>query len=373
MAANDFGPFSSLPKAGQWSVLAVLSVILATLLELARLPAALMLGPMIAAIMLAVGGGKVAVPKWLFQAAQAVIGCMVARIITGDIVWRFLRQWPLFVGLALVVIAMSCVLGVVLSKWKVLPDTTAIWGLLPGAASVMMLMAGEFGADARLVAFMQYLRVLVVATTASLVARVWLHVSGSTVPVLWFPAIHGVGFGETLALVLAGVLLGRRMRIPAAPFLLPMVLGSFLQGEGYIHLELPPWLLATSYLLLGWTVGLRFTREILNHAMHALPQTFLAILAMIIFCAGLAWVVVRVTGVDPLTAYLATSPGGADTAAIIAASSQADMAFVMTLQLVRFLLIMMIGPLISRWLVRRFFVATGPVEPQAGKSIATKE
>ena len=37
----------------------------------------------------------------------------------------------------------------------------------------MMIMAGAFGADARLVAFMQYLRVVLVAAVASLVARFW--------------------------------------------------------------------------------------------------------------------------------------------------------------------------------------------------------
>ena len=40
-----------------------------------------------------------------------------------------------------------------------LPGTTAVWGSSPGAATAMVLMAEAFGADARLVAFMQYLRV----------------------------------------------------------------------------------------------------------------------------------------------------------------------------------------------------------------------
>lgn len=35
----------------------------------------------------------------------------------------------------------------------------------------MVAMAGDFGADVRLVAFMQYLRVLFVATAAAFVAR----------------------------------------------------------------------------------------------------------------------------------------------------------------------------------------------------------
>ena len=37
-----------------------------------------------------------------------------------------------------------------------LPGTTALWGTSPGAASVMTIMAESYGADMRLVAFMQY-------------------------------------------------------------------------------------------------------------------------------------------------------------------------------------------------------------------------
>ena len=41
--------------------------------------------------------------------------------------------------------------------------------------------------------------------------------------------------------------------------------------------------------------------------------------------------------VDALTAYLATSPGGADSVAIIAASTKVDMPFIMAMQMARFL------------------------------------
>ena len=57
----------------------------------------------------------------------------------------------------------------------VVPGTTGVWGSSPGAASAMVVMADAFGADARLVAFMQYLRVVCVVVVASLIARFWVH------------------------------------------------------------------------------------------------------------------------------------------------------------------------------------------------------
>ena len=46
----------------------------------------------------------------------------------------------------------------------------------------MSLMAEAYGADIRLVALMQYLRVVCVATTASIVAAIWAHGGGPRRP-----------------------------------------------------------------------------------------------------------------------------------------------------------------------------------------------
>jgi uncharacterized membrane protein AbrB (regulator of aidB expression) len=58
-------------------------------------------------------------------------------------------------------------------------------------------------------------------------------------------------------------------------------------------------------------------------------------------------------GVDPLTAYLATSPGGMDSVAIIAAASDTvNVSFVMALQTARFLFVLVLGPAIARLVAR---------------------
>jgi len=133
----------------------------------------------------------------------------------------------------------------------------------------------------------------------------------------------------------------------------PMVAGAFLEGSGVAHLTLPPWLLALSYALLGWSVGLGFTRAILAHARRALPQVLLSTFVLIAVCGALAFILVRAAGVDPLSAYLATSPGGMDTVAIIAASSTVDVSFVMAMQTVRFAIVLFAGPPLARFIAQR--------------------
>jgi uncharacterized protein len=179
------------PVGIQWVLMLVLSVVFVLLLDLLHLPASLLLGPMSAAILIAVAEGSVRVPRWPSFAAQSVIGCLVARAITPSIVGAMLHDWPVFLVTSLGVIAAGAGLGWVLARLRILPGTTAVWGSAPGGATVMVLMAEAHGADSRLVAFMQYLRVVFVAVAASVISRLWTVPSADhAADRVWFHAIH---------------------------------------------------------------------------------------------------------------------------------------------------------------------------------------
>ncbi|MGB3390190.1 MAG: AbrB family transcriptional regulator [Pseudaminobacter sp.] len=338
----------------QWGLILLVSALLTGLLELADLPAALLIGPMLAGIIAGTNGATVRLPRPVFFAAQAIIGCLIAASIELEILALFVHDWPLFLGAVLATVAASSFLGWLISRWKILPGTTAVWGSSPGAATAMVLMAETFGADARLVAFMQYLRVIFVSVTAALVARLWVDTSGVEIPEkIWFPAIDWLPFGSTLAIAAVGGVAGRFLRLPSPWFLGSLILGVILHLSGLANFQLPEWLLAMSYALIGWAIGLNFSRPILRHAARALPQIVLSILALMSFCGGLAWLLSRYLGVDPLTAYLATSPGGMDSVAIIAAAADnVNISFVMAMQTARFLFVLMLGPSLARLVAR---------------------
>jgi uncharacterized protein len=348
------GALAGFPTPALWALLIAVSAALAILLRLAGLPAALLLGPMTAGIVLSLNGGAVRVPRPPYLGAQAIVGCLVARAISPDIVFAFLKDWPLFLGIVLTIIAASAALGWMMSRLRLLPGTTAVWGASPGAATAMMLMAEAHGADAQLVAFMQYLRVVFVALAATIIARIWTTASGAPQSSLvLFPAIDWLPFGETVAIAGFGAWAGQALRIPAGAMLMPLAFGAALHILGLAKIELPQWLLAISYALIGWNIGLGFTRRILGHASRALPQIVLSILALIAFSWGLAFLLVKILGIDPLTAYLATSPGGMDSIAIIAASSKVDVSFVMALQTARFVIVLLVGPHLARYIANR--------------------
>jgi membrane AbrB-like protein len=336
----------------QWTALLTLSLAFTVALELAHLPAALLLGPMVAAIVLASAQTRVRVPSLAFVLAQGAVGCLIARAVPRSVFREIGMDWPIFIGGVVLVIAAAGVLGYLLARWRVFPGSTAVWGSSPGAATAMVLLAEANGADVRLVAFMQYLRVVCVAGVAALVSSLWTAHSGAPRPqTIWFPRFDGSA-AITLAIAFAGALAGARFKVPAGPLLVPMLAGFVAQDAAGLMIDLPPWLLAIAYTLVGWTIGLRFTREIVVYVAKAFPRIVASIFALIAICGSFAALLVWKAGIDPLTAYLATSPGGADSVAIIAASSKVDVPFVMTMQTARFIIVLVAGPALSRFIAR---------------------
>lgn len=346
--------FAVLAKSSQWLVLAPLTLVLIALLELIHLPAALLIGSLVAGIVAGVNGATVRVPRMAFATAQAIIGCLIAGSISLGIFSTLAEGWVLVLGVVLATLAASSLLGWLISRLDILPGTTGVWGSAPGAATAMVLMAGAFGADQRLVAFMQYLRVVIVTIAAAAVARLWVDKSGVAEPaIVWFPPLDWLAFGLTLAVAALGGLLGRTVRLPSPYFLGAFIVGSVVHLALGQTMQIPEWLLAVSYVAVGWTIGLNFTIHTVRHAARALPPIVAAILVLMGFCGLMAWLIVMMFDVDPLTAYLATSPGGMDSVAIIAAASnRVDLSFVMALQAARFLVVLLAGPSLSRLVAR---------------------
>ena len=137
----------SLPSAARWSVLLAASIAVTALLQWVKLPAAFLLGPAAAALMVQTRGGGVIVPRFSLIAAQAVLGCLVAHTITPSIVDGFLYHWPSVLGVLALSITASIVIGWIMGRFRIIPGSTPIWGMLPGGATVMMVMAEAYGAD----------------------------------------------------------------------------------------------------------------------------------------------------------------------------------------------------------------------------------
>jgi len=136
---------SSPQSIAQWLALLAASAAIGAAFAWLRVPAALLLGPMLAGIAIAAGGGSARVPNWAFLLAQGLIGCMIANMAPLAIASEILSRWPVFVFGVLAVIAVSTLLGWWMTRMHILPGTAVLWGSSPGAATAMIVMAEAHG------------------------------------------------------------------------------------------------------------------------------------------------------------------------------------------------------------------------------------
>lgn len=145
----------ALPVYLQWLILLACSLALGFILQYYHVPAALLLGPMVVGLVMALSGARIAISPKVFIGCQAILGCMIAGTLSPSILLVLVSDWLPVVLTPAVTLLASGLSGWLLVRFSRLPGPTGSWGVSPGGASAM---AGDFGADVRLVAFMQYLR-----------------------------------------------------------------------------------------------------------------------------------------------------------------------------------------------------------------------
>ena len=97
-----------------------------------------------------------------------------------------------------------------------------------------------------------------------------------------------------------------------------------------------------------FVAGLRFTIHSVLYVLKIMWKLVLANVGLVIACAAMGTLLVRIAHLDPITAYLATSPGGMDTITIIAVGSGVDVGTIVVLQLARSFIVNATGPMIAR-------------------------
>lgn len=341
----------------RWAMVAGVTVPVIALFELGGVPTAALFAALLVAIayaLLAGGQRPLALPASGATIGQALIGVALGFEMQPSTLRAVAGDW---LGVAIVTIAtlaISVAVGLLIASRGHVSRATGALGLVAGGASGVVAMADELGADGRLVAFMQYLRVLVVVLVAPLVAYAVLQGDATT---------RTAGAGDDLGLAgdlsltavcaLAGVLVARRLRITAGSLLCPLVIAAAVASSGLLGVPaVPSALQNAAFALIGWQVGLRFTVATIREAQALLPWVLAAIAILVVACAGLAVLLMPLADVGYADAYLATSPGGLYAVLAASVGIGANTTFVVSVQVVRVFAMILVAPPLVRMLAR---------------------
>ncbi len=319
-------------------------------------PSPALFGGLVAGLVRALGlRDGVRVPGPATTAGQAVIGVTTGALVDLATLRAVAANRLPVLLVTLATLALSLGAGLLLRLQRGISPVTGAFAMIAGGASGIIAMARELGADERMVAVLQYLRVLLIVVLMPVVATVAYgasaggvgRVAGSTGPE--WPA--GLLFAVGCSVV--GLLAGRLVRLPLAALLGPLVAAAVVDLTGLGGgAEVPGPLGSAAFLVIGLQVGLSFTRESLRTIGRALPLALAVIVGLILASAGLGAVLAAATGASALDGYLATTPGGLYAVLATASDSGADVTFVLAVQVLRLFAMLLSAPLVARWLRR---------------------
>jgi membrane AbrB-like protein len=290
-------------------------------------------------------------PRGTFIAAQAVCGVTLGAYMQPDALRALADDWLPVTLVSAATLALSLGAGLVLARRTELDVPTATLGMIAGGASGIVTMADELGGDDRLVAFMQYLRVLVVVLlTPVLVALFGGGEGGGATPetaVLGDPR----DWLLTAAIASGAAVAVRRARVPAGTLLGPMLVAGAVAIAG-VDFEVPPVARELSFALIGLQVGLRFTLGTVRSLGRLLAPVLVALGTLLAGCAGLAVGLHLTADVSFRDAYLATTPGGIYAVLAVAFGADSNTTFILGVQTLRVVVLVLLAPLAVRRLAR---------------------
>ena len=297
---------------------------------------------------------RIAVPRPALTGAHVVIGVMVGTLVQLDTLTAIARDWVPVALVTATTLVSSLVAGQLMALRRGITPVTGAFAMIAGGATGITVMARDLGADERMVAVLQYLRVLVIVLAMPVVALLvygaepgsggvvatgggpgWWADLGFTIGCgLWgrcSPACSGCRSPHCWARcwwrppwTWAGCRPERACRSPGEPRL-PARRPA---GRGQLHAPEPA------------PGGPRA------------PLALLVIVVLGLACAGLGVLLARTTGVSPLDGYLATTPGGMNAVLVTASDTGADTTFVLAVQVLRLFAMLLSAPLVARVLQR---------------------
>lgn len=337
-----------------WAILAVLVIGLSVLLDRLGLPSPVLFGSLAAGLGYAlVAPWTPKIPSLAFTSGQAVLGASIGSTLEPSTLASLRTEWLPVVVSCVVTLLLSVAAGFVLQLRPGVSAATGVFSMIAGGASGVVAIARDLGADDRVVAVVQYLRVLIILLGMPLVAQVVFGVASAGGE----QSSSGAGFWAGLlvaAIALAvGLPLARRIPMPAGALLFPLIIAALLTGTGVLTDAVPAELENIGFALIGLQVGLRFTRESLRAVAALLPLALVTIVGLIVASAGLGVLLARATGRSLLDGYLATTPGGLYAVLATAVGSGSDVTFVLMVQIARLFVMLFSAPLLARMMAPR--------------------
>lgn len=334
-----------------WRSLAAVAVAIVGALVCVYLhtPLPWLIGPLIAVAGVSMANGKLAEPPLARQAGQWAIGVALGLYFAPDVVREIVRLSP-WIALAVIFSILLGLLGSGLLTKAVRTDApTSFFSMAIGGAPEMAALAHRHGGQVDRVAASHALRIMLVVLIVPFAFNAMnLHGLDPYAPLA--KTFSWPGFLVLVAVTVGAGTVADRIGSPNSWMVGPLLAAAVITATGHSFSTFPRVIVNAGQLLIGVSLGSRFTPEFFRAA----PRFLLAVagisLLYMLLAAAFSTLLAYGSGLPWPTAMIATTPGGIGEMALTAQALQLGVPIVTAFHTIRLLaLLLTVGAMYRYW------------------------
>ncbi len=327
-----------------------ISVPSAIIADYFNLPLAWFLGPMLATSIGALVGLKIVIPRIILSSILILLGLYIGNYIDKNL-FSQIHEWILTSLIMLAYIILSIfIVSIYLQKFSKYEKKTSIFSAAPGALGPLMILAEDQKTDLSHVATSHLIRLIIIVTLFPFFVNSYYDADlGNFVK----ETLKVQNFSNLFILIVCSIILiliFDRLKIPAALLSGTLVASGFLQISEIATYQISPKIVDYCLLILGASVGCRFSDKTFNEVAKNTFHSFVATLLLVFLGVLAALAASLIIDKNFFTLLLSYCPGGIYEVAVIAIFFNLDPEFVSFHHIIRLLMILFVVPLILRFL-----------------------
>ncbi|MCM3719350.1 AbrB family transcriptional regulator [Fictibacillus phosphorivorans] len=315
-----------------------------------KFPIPWLLGPMTAVLIVSNLVVKLHWPIQIRNTGLIVVGYSIGLTFTRDTLITMTAKLPSMALMTILLIFICTGMAFLISRITDINFPTALTSSIPGGLSQIITFAEETkGIDITTVTFFQVIRVIMIIffvpflIFSPLFSKEGMEMTSGVIQnggeQEFFPKILLFA-----AISVIAALIGKKINLPTAFLLGPILVISFLNVSGVQGPPLPSLILDISQFMIGGYIGLLLKPEKLKHKAKIIPVALFSSLMLVCISLGMSFLLMWQYHFSPITSFLSLAPGGADQMGIIGHELEADVSMITGYQLFRILFIFFAVP-----------------------------
>lgn len=308
-----------------------------------------LIGPLLAVALVGMLGVSLKSPSVARALGQWTIGIALGLYFSPEVVREVVRLAPWVITAIVFAILLGAAGAAVLSRAMATDDATAFFSMAIGGASEMAVQAERHGGRVDRVAAAHSLRLMIVVVTVPFLFKaLGIHGVDPETPVTH--AFSWPGLAVLLAVTAASAAVMNRLDWPNGWMIGPLLTTAALTATDQHFSSLPTFVVNGGQLLIGMSLGSHFTAEFFRAAPRFLVAVALITVGYLVVAAGFGLLLAAGSGLRPMTAVIATTPGGIGEMALTARALDLGVAIVTAFHALRMVVVVLtVGPLFRLW------------------------